>query len=114
MNKTFSILFLKYTHLIRHKSCVAITTLLLMILSIGLSAAPCTWAGEGGGSHYMPGTKGDFAMALIGPKGWYLRNDLTYIDGDIGPVTIWRRFIFTRCIRCEGFREHCRSGSNRT
>ena len=87
MNKTFSILFLKYTHL-RHKSCIAMTTLLLMILSIGLSAAPDTWAGEGGGSHYMPGTRGDFAMALIGPKGWYLRNELVYLEGDIGPMTM--------------------------
>jgi len=25
-------------------------------------------AGEGAGSHYMPGTMGDFAMALIGPR----------------------------------------------
>lgn len=39
----------------------------------------------------MPGASGDFAMALIGPPGWYLRNDLVYFEGDIGPVTLGDR-----------------------
>lgn len=48
-------------------------------------------AGEGGSSHYVPGTQGDFAMALIGPKGFYLRNDTMYLRGDIGSVTLGDR-----------------------
>ncbi len=36
----------------------------------------------------MPGTRGDFAMALICPKGWYLRNELVYLEGNIGPITM--------------------------
>lgn len=47
----------------------------------------CATAGEGGSSHYNPGTLGDFAMALIGPAGWYVRNDLWYMDGEMGAVT---------------------------
>ena len=48
-------------------------------------------AGEGGGSHYMPGSSGDFAMALVGPGGFYLRNDLTYFEGNINAVTLGDR-----------------------
>ena len=48
-------------------------------------------AGEGGGSHYMPGMQGDFAMALIGPPGFYLRNDVAYFQGSIGSVTLGDR-----------------------
>jgi hypothetical protein len=61
------------------------------VLVAALSGAPLAVAGEGGGSHYMPGTAGDFAMALIGPAGFYLRNDLIYFEGDIGPVTLGNR-----------------------
>lgn len=44
-------------------------------------------AGEGGGSHFLQGTSGDFAMAMMGPPGWYLRNETFYMEGDIGPVS---------------------------
>lgn len=47
-------------------------------------------AGEGGGAHYNPGTQGDFGIALLGPPGFYLRNDFFFFDGDIGPVTLGR------------------------
>ena len=56
-------------------------------LLLGLVGLRPASAAEGGGSHYIQGTQGDFAMALIGPQGWYVRNDLAYMDGDIGPVT---------------------------
>jgi hypothetical protein len=39
----------------------------------------------------MPGTQGDFAMALIGPQGFYLRNDVAYFQGEIGSVTLGDR-----------------------
>lgn len=65
-------------------------TALAAILA-ALAAAPPALAGEGAGSHYMPGTQGDFAMALIGPPGFYLRNDVIYFKGDIGPVTFGNR-----------------------
>jgi hypothetical protein len=65
--------------------------LLAASLVLGFAAARPATAGEGGGSHYMPGTTGDFAMALIGPKGFYLRNDLVYFAGKIGPVTLGDR-----------------------
>jgi len=66
-------------------------SVLAVSLVLGLAAAPPALAGEGGGSHYMPGTMGDFAMALIGPKGFYLRNDLVYFEGAIGSVTLGDR-----------------------
>jgi hypothetical protein len=55
-----------------------------------MATAPAI-AGEGASSHYMPGTGGDFAMALIGPAGFYVRNDLVYFQGDMGPVTLGNR-----------------------
>lgn len=57
-----------------------------LLLSVILAAS--AWAGEGGSSHYMPGTQGDFAMALIGKKGFYVRNDIMHIRGEIGTVTL--------------------------
>jgi hypothetical protein len=65
--------------------------LLVLILLMVPAAAPVAFAGEGGSSHYMPGTAGDFAMALIGPKGFYIRNDVMYYRGDIGSVTLGNR-----------------------
>ena len=64
---------------------------LVASIILGLAAARPAFAGEGGGSHYMPGTQGDFAMALIGPNGFYMRNDIMYFHGDIGPVTLGNR-----------------------
>ena len=60
-------------------------------LLLALANPRAAVAGEGGGSHYMPGTMGDFAMALIGPPGFYLRNDLLYFQGDIDAVTLGDR-----------------------
>jgi len=60
-------------------------------LLLALANPRAVVAGEGGGSHYMPGTMGDFAMALIGPPGFYLRNDLLYFQGDIDAVTLGDR-----------------------
>jgi len=34
------------------------------------------WAAEGGCSIYLRGTYNDFAAAILGPKGFYFRNDL--------------------------------------
>jgi hypothetical protein len=45
-------------------------------------------ASEGGGSHYQPGSRGDFAMAVLGESGWYVRNEMTYIDTSIDSVTL--------------------------
>jgi hypothetical protein len=70
---------------------VAAFRILAASILVGLAGAEPAVAGEGGGSHYMPGTSGDFAMALIGPSGFYLRNDLIYFEGDIGPVTLGDR-----------------------
>jgi hypothetical protein len=55
---------------------------------LALAKPRCTAAAEGGGSHFIPGTFGDFAMAAIGPPGLYLRNDLLYLNADIGSVTL--------------------------
>jgi hypothetical protein len=65
--------------------------LLAAALLVPLAAAPPALAGEGGGSHYMPGLVGDFAMALIGPPGFYLRDDLMFFRGTIQSVTLGDR-----------------------
>jgi hypothetical protein len=39
-----------------------------------------TWAAEGGYSNYIPGTYGDFAMALAPGETWTLRNDLYFYE----------------------------------
>jgi hypothetical protein len=60
-----------------------------VLAALALALMPCAVvAGEGGSSHYNPGTAGDFAMALIGPPGFYLRNDLFYFDGNIDEVSL--------------------------
>lgn len=60
---------------------------LLVALGPTLMASSST-AEEGGSSHYVPGTQGDFAMALVGPKGFYVRNDVMYLRGRIAGVTL--------------------------
>jgi hypothetical protein len=70
------------------RSAKALIALLTATLLVCLAAVTPATAGEGGGSHYMPGTMGDFAMALIGPPGFYLRNDIVYFAGDINSVTL--------------------------
>ncbi|MDG2124763.1 MAG: transporter [Verrucomicrobiales bacterium] len=68
----------------RHLRFLALGT-----FAVGAVLLPSTacYAAEGGGSHYVQGTRGEFAMAMIGPPGFYTRNELTYMDGDIGAVT---------------------------
>jgi hypothetical protein len=44
---------------------------------------PASRAAEGGSSSYLQGTYGDFATGMLGPKGFYLRNDLIYYDASI-------------------------------
>ena len=39
-----------------------------------------TWAAEGGYSNYIPGTYGDFGMALAPTERWTLRNDVYFYD----------------------------------
>ncbi len=46
-----------------------------------------TMAAEGGGSHYLQGTYGDFGMALSTPSGFYVRNDVIYMGGEVGAVS---------------------------
>lgn len=41
-------------------------------------------AGEGGGSHYVPGTQNEFFLGVFGPAGFYLRNDIWTYDYDVG------------------------------
>lgn len=62
-------------------SILGITAAITFLLPISSRAA------EGGGSHFLQGTAGDFAMALVGPPGLYMRNDLFYFEGDMGPVS---------------------------
>jgi hypothetical protein len=63
---------------------------LLAVLACLLTISPA-FAEEGGGSHYLPGSLGDFAMALIGPPGFYVRNDTYYVEGSINGVTLGNR-----------------------
>jgi hypothetical protein len=56
-------------------------------IAVGLlSVAPAVTAvaGEGGGSHYLQGTRSDFQAGVFGPAGIYYRNDLFYYAADIG------------------------------
>jgi hypothetical protein len=59
----------------------------LIATTLALGAAHIASAAEGGASHYVQGTQGDFAMALIGPPGLYIRDDVGYMEGSMGPVT---------------------------
>lgn len=61
------------------------------VLAVAAAVAGTARAEEGGSSHYMPGTQGDVALALIGPKGLYVRNDTMYFTGKIQEVTLGGR-----------------------
>lgn len=88
MNRISAIFFYRYTdHICKNLRAAIILPLLIACLA-GLLATSGARAGEGGGSHYSPGTKGDVAPALFGPQGWYLRNELTYMDTSIGSVPL--------------------------
>jgi hypothetical protein len=49
-----------------------------------VALAPPAFAGEGGASYYLQGAYNDFAVAVGGPSGFYLRTDLVYQDAGIG------------------------------
>ena len=55
--------------------------LLVSFLFIALTDRD-TRAAEGGYSNYIPGTYGDFAMALAPSETWTLRNDVYFYDAD--------------------------------
>lgn len=59
------------------------------IISIVASTAilNSSMAAEGGGSHYLQGTYGDFGMALSTPAGFYVRNDIISMKGEVGAVS---------------------------
>ena len=59
----------------------AVFTLIVSILVIALADRD-TKAAEGGYSNYIPGTYGDFAMALAPSETWTLRNDVYFYDAD--------------------------------
>ena len=61
---------------------LCIFTILLAMTS--LFFPPPSLASEGGGSIYLQGTNNDFAAGVIGPAGFYLRNDLFLYDADVG------------------------------
>ena len=61
------------------------TTISLLVALAGLLIRPpCGWAAEGGGSAYLQGTYNDFAMGIVGPPGFYVRNDTFYYDSSVG------------------------------
>ncbi len=68
----FKLNVLRFWHLI------AITAVCLLLLgsSVKLDAA------EGGYSNYVPGTYGDFGMAMAPTEKWTLRNDLYYYKAE--------------------------------
>jgi hypothetical protein len=52
---------------------------------------PAAWATEGGGSHYVPGTLGDFSAGVFGVSGVYFRNDFFPRHGDISRALVGGR-----------------------
>jgi hypothetical protein len=54
--------------------------LLVFVLTAVVAAPPFAHGAEGGYSNYVPGTYGDFGMALAPTETWTLRNDLYYYD----------------------------------
>ncbi len=58
-----------------------------MVILIWMGGFQSAIAAEGGGSHYLQGTYGDFGMALSTPPGFYVRNDLIYMGGEVGAVS---------------------------
>ena len=50
---------------------------------IGFLHAPTAFAAEGGYSNYLPGTYGDFAMAVAPAHKFTLRNDVYYYNADV-------------------------------
>ena len=60
-------------------------TAFAMGLALGATflVVPEPYAAEGGYSNYVPGTYGDFAMAVAPSETWTLRNDTYYYDASV-------------------------------
>lgn len=56
--------------------------LTVLAATVFLSSPPVTYAAEGGYSNYVPGTYGDFGVALTPDPGLLLRNDIYYYSAD--------------------------------
>ncbi len=56
--------------------------LLVCLLGVLLCSSPGL-AAEGGYSNYIPGTYGDFAVAMTPEPGWFLQNYLYYYTADL-------------------------------
>ena len=54
-----------------------------LISAFVVASAP-VFAGEGAGSHYVPGTQNEFLLGVFGPPGVYLRNDLWAYNSSVG------------------------------
>ena len=54
-----------------------------VVLLLALSTCPAG-ASEGGASIYLQGTYNDFAIAIVGPPGFYFRNDLFWYGASVG------------------------------
>ena len=54
-------------------------------VAVGMTVWPTTdaHAAEGGYSNYVPGTYGDFGMALAPTETWTMRNDIYYYDASV-------------------------------
>ena len=61
------------------KKVLCILTVSCLIIALSDMEAR---AAEGGYSNYIPGTYGDFAMALAPSETWTLRNDVYFYDAD--------------------------------
>jgi len=55
----------------------------IIIIAILLCPLSTIHASEGGSSGYLQGSYGDFASGMIGPSGFYMRNDLFFADSSI-------------------------------
>jgi len=60
----------------------------ILIIAILLYPFSAIHASEGGSSGYLQGSYGDFASGMIGPSGFYMRNDLFFADTSIGVRTL--------------------------
>ena len=56
----------------------------LIVLASLIFSPTVLLASEGGSSGYLQGTYGEFASGMLGPQGFYMRNDLFYYDAEVG------------------------------
>jgi hypothetical protein len=64
------------------KTKILLHLALTLVLAVLFSAGNVS-AAEGGYSNYIPGTYGDFGMALAPTETWTLRNDVYYYGADV-------------------------------